>query len=109
MKKQNLLLLMLIPLLFLAACNSGTNTGGKIVANEKTDTMKYSISEKPFGTYDNNDITQYTITNPSGMAVSVINYGGIITRIIVSHKNGNKRKIIFNLQFLRSFFSKKKP
>ncbi len=109
MKKQNLLLLMLIPLLFLAACNSGTNTGGKIVANEKTDTMKYSISEKPFGTYDNNDITQYTITNPSGMAVSVINYGGIVTSIMVPDKDDNKGNVILSYDSLSGYLQKNNP
>ena len=108
MKKQNLLLLM-VTLLFLTACNNNTNTGSKTATNENQDTMKYSINEKPFGTYYNNDITQYTITNPSGMQVTIINYGGTVTGIFVPDKNGNKGNVVLSYDSLSGYLQKNNP
>lgn len=47
------------------------------------------IEEIPFGkTKDGKQITQFRLTNSSGMSVGIINYGGIVTSIEVPDKNG---------------------
>ncbi|MGN0776231.1 MAG: galactose-1-epimerase, partial [Candidatus Ventricola sp.] len=48
------------------------------------------ITTKPFGQMpDGQTVTQYTMTNKSGASVSLIDYGGIVTNIIVPDKDGN--------------------
>lgn len=48
-----------------------------------------AIMTKPFGsTPAGQAVTQYTMTNHAGASVSVIDYGGIVTNIIVPDKNG---------------------
>ncbi len=44
--------------------------------------------ERPFGTYEGRAVTEYTLTNQQGMELSVINYGGAVTRLLVP---GSKR------------------
>ena len=48
-----------------------------------------AISKKPFGvTPDGHDVTQFALTNARGASVRVINYGAILTNIIVPDRNG---------------------
>ncbi|MDD3335999.1 MAG: galactose mutarotase [Eubacteriales bacterium] len=48
-----------------------------------------SISQKPFGISPKGDaVTKYTLTNAHGASVSVIDFGGVVTSIIVPDKNG---------------------
>ena len=110
MKKQNLLLV-IVSLLFVASCNStnDTNTESKTVSNEKQDTMKFSITEAPFGTHDSSAVTQYTLTNPSGMQVKILNYGGTITGIMVPDKNGNKGNVLLSFDSLSGYTQKNNP
>ena len=65
--------------------------------------MKCSISEKPFGIFDNRPVTQYTLTNNNGMQVSVINYGATLTRIITPDKNNIKGNVIFGFESLDGY------
>jgi aldose 1-epimerase len=45
-------------------------------------------SEKPFGQTPNNEaVTLYTLKNSKGMEVQIMNYGAIITKIMVPDKN----------------------
>ena len=48
------------------------------------------LTKEPFGTLkDGTPITRWTMENDFGMKVSVLNYGGIIQRILVPDKNKN--------------------
>lgn len=48
-----------------------------------------AISKKSFGvTPDGREVTQFTMTNARGASISVINYGAILTNIIVPDRNG---------------------
>jgi aldose 1-epimerase len=49
--------------------------------------MKPTITEKPFGSFENQPVTQYTLTNANGMQVSIINYGGTVTNIMTPDKD----------------------
>ena len=47
------------------------------------------IRSKPFGvTKEGANVTEYILSNPSGMSVSVLDYGCVIKNIIVPAKNG---------------------
>ncbi|MEO6454769.1 MAG: aldose epimerase family protein [Ginsengibacter sp.] len=112
MKKQNQLLLIFsfTFLLFLTSCNNNNTNNTAAAEEEKKDTMsKFIITEKPFGTFNNESITKYTITNPSGVQVSIINYGGIVTDIIVPDKNGNKENVVLSYDSLSGYLQKNSP
>jgi aldose 1-epimerase len=89
----------------LFACNNN-NTKSK----EDMETQKgYSITEKEFGKVDSAAITQYTITNPSGMKVSIINYGGTITELFTPDKNKNLGDVVLGYSSLEGFRQEGNP
>ena len=79
--KINLLLLLI---LFLMACQ------GKVDVSPNNNQKKFiaSMTEKAYGTLDGQRINEYTFQNAKGMSISIINYGGIITKIEVPDKDG---------------------
>jgi aldose 1-epimerase len=110
MQKQSQLLLSVssLFLLFLTACNNKSQTNNN-VSEVKKDTMKFSINEEPFGDYNNEAVTKYTITNPSGMQVSILNYGGTVTSIITPDKDGNNGNVILSYDSLAGYIQKGNP
>ena len=93
-----------LPYLFLIAtvfsCKSKPSTDASAI---------YAISEKPFGKIDTTDITEYTISNPSGMKVSILNYGGTVTKIITKDKAGNDGDVILGYDSLGGYLQKGNP
>ena len=48
-----------------------------------------SVTMKPFGqTASGEQVTEYTLTNESGAYVSIIDFGGIVTKIVVPDRDG---------------------
>ena len=48
-----------------------------------------SITTKPYGqTAAGENVTEYTLTNETGASVSIIDFGGIVTRILVPDRDG---------------------
>jgi aldose 1-epimerase len=69
----------------------------------ETDTMKF-VTKAPFGkTADGKEVFKYTLTNANGLALSVINYGGIVTNLIVPDKQGAKADIVLGYDSLSSY------
>ncbi|MFI5130006.1 MAG: aldose epimerase family protein [Chitinophagales bacterium] len=94
--------------LFNVACNNGTeNTNEK--KEPETNEMKAGISEKPYGTYEQKPVTEYTIINANGMQVSVINYGGAITKLITPDKNKVMGDVVTGFESLEGFLQKGVP
>lgn len=106
MKKQ-IQLLSVTFMLFLAACNN--NSSEKKSEEQKQRTMKFSSTQKPFGTHEGQTITKYTFTNPSGMEVSIINYGGTVTDIITPDKTGNEGNVVLGFDSLSGYLQKGNP
>ncbi|MES2332356.1 MAG: aldose epimerase family protein [Bacteroidota bacterium] len=100
MKKQAFLLLT-TGLFFLAACNN----------NKPTDesAMKPGITEKPFGVFENEAITQYTLTNANGMKVSIINYGGTVTNLMTPDKDKHMGDVVLGFDSLGGYLQKGNP
>ena len=90
-----------ITTIFLVACNSGTS--------KKETVSAAAITEKNYGESDGKKITEYTMTNASGMQVSIINYGGTVTSIITPDKNGNKGDVILGFDSLAGYVQKGNP
>jgi aldose 1-epimerase len=97
-------------LLFLFACNNGNNSA----SNEETthvtaDSMKASITEKPFGNYNNAAVAEYTITNSSGMQAGILNYGGTITKLITPDKKGKMGDVVLGFETFSGYTQKNEP
>lgn len=87
---------------FLSACNN----------EQKEDTsagMKFSITQKPFGVFSNGPVTQYTLTNPNGMQVSILNYGGTITNIFTPDKNNQLGDVVLGFDSMPGYLQKNNP
>ena len=81
-----------------------------MIDSQPTDSAKkFTISEKPFGSFDGENVTEFTITNPSGMQVSIINYGGIVTRILTPDKNNEIGDVILGFESLSGYLQKNNP
>ena len=89
--------------LFLLSCNPGTE-------NKETNTVgKISIAEKPFGSFNNESVTEYTLTNADGMMISILNYGGTVTKIITKDKTGKEGNVILGYDSLAGYLQKGNP
>ena len=62
-----------------------------------------SITKKPFGNFENNPVTAFTISNEKGMQVTVINYGATITQIITPDKEGIASNVILGFDSLDGY------
>ncbi len=83
------------------ACNNNTAT--------KTGTSSFSVTEKKIGIIDSSVITEYTITNPDGMKVSIMNYGGTVTQLFTKDKEGVFGDVILGYDSLTGFLQKGNP
>ncbi len=97
---KNLILLLMSVSLF-ASCNNENKHG------ENTNTN--SVSEKPFGEYEGRPVTEYTLRNGNGMEVSIINYGGAITRLVTPDREGNMGDVVTGFASLEGFLQKGNP
>lgn len=68
-----------------------------------------SISKKPFGSFENKPVTEYTLQNAGGMQVSIINYGAAITRIVVADKNNRFANVVNGFDNLDDYLSSNNP
>lgn len=93
--------------LSLVACNNDGQPGKTMDATEKQGS--YSFTETPYGNFDGQAITEYTITNPSGVQVSIINYGGTVTKLMVPDKKGAMGDVVLGYENLDGFLQKGNP
>src|SRR6266487_795638 len=104
-------LILLTNLLFVIACNNSVNsdTNSKDTTAQKIDNTKEGITEKPFGNFENQPVTEYTLTNSSGMHVSILNYGGTVTKLIVPDKNGDPGDVVLGFDSFDGYLQKNDP
>jgi aldose 1-epimerase len=86
-------------LLAFSACNNAAE-------EKKTATM---LTSQPYGNLADTEIVQYTLTNPDGMIVKVLNYGGVITDIITKDKDGTPGNVVLSYDTLAGYLQTGNP
>ena len=62
------------------------------------------VEKKPFGkTADGQAVDQYTLTNSKGASVDILNYGGIITHVMVPDKDGKLGDVVLGCSSIGSY------
>jgi aldose 1-epimerase len=56
------------------------------------------ITDRLFDVYNNESVIEYTLVNDSGMSVSCLNYGCIITKILVPDRNGKIENVVLGFE-----------
>lgn len=95
-------------ILLFGACKSKPDSSSSTKPGE-TAASKASITERPFGEFEGKPVTEYTITNASGMQVSVINYGGTVTSLMVPDKDKVLGNIVLGYDSLSGYLQKGNP
>lgn len=90
-----------------SACNQPASTSTE--TSTKDTIMRTSITEKKFGSVNNQDIVQYIITNAAGFSISVINYGATLTSITAKDRNGNNDNILLHFESMDGYLQKGNP
>ena len=103
--KKTILLFLMTAILFAMACKEKKQTNPETAENKTT----AGITEKLFGKIGDTVITEYTLTNKAGMQVSIINYGGIVTKLITPDKSGAMGDVVTGFENLDGFLQKGNP
>jgi aldose 1-epimerase len=67
---------------------------------------KFSVTSKPFGEIEGKPVELYTLTNESGAKVSITNYGGTVTSIVVPDKDGKMDDVVLGFDTLAEYVEK---
>jgi aldose 1-epimerase len=108
MKIQSLLVASFV--VAMMSCNdssTGSTTSSSDSSNQNQN--KVGITERPFGNFEGKAITEYTLTNGNGMQLSIINYGGTITKLTAPDKNGTLGDVVLGYDSLSGFIQKGNP
>lgn len=74
------------------------------MAQSKSLKTKMLISETPFGkTATNEVVTRYSLKNSQGMEVQIMNYGAIITKILVPDKNNVMEDVVLGFDNVEDY------
>ncbi|MGG9963516.1 aldose epimerase family protein [Ferruginibacter sp. SUN106] len=98
--------LILAASVFLFSCNNSTENKDTTAANTTT---KMGITEKSFGSFNGEAVTEYTLTNANGMQVGIINYGGTLTKILTKDKDGKLGDVILGFDSIAGYTQKGNP
>ena len=106
-KSNKLILAALLASAIISCKSSPKNSETK---SDTVDTQnEASQSVRTFGTVDGQEVKQYTLTNPSGMIVNILNYGGYVTNIIVPDKAGVKEDVVLGFDSLAGYLQQGNP
>jgi len=103
MKNNRVVVLGLLVILFIFNQSCSFNNSN----NKGMGTAK--ITTQNFGTFEGKPITEYTLTNAHGMQVGIINYGGIITKIITQAKDSSWGDVVTGYESLDGYLQKDNP
>lgn len=70
----------------------------------------FNVTKSPYGTTsDGKAVDEYTLTNPNGMEVKIITYGGIVDSVKVPDRNGNLANVALGFPTLKDYETKNSP
>jgi aldose 1-epimerase len=107
MKVQSLLIAALA--IAVMSCNNSSSQTSSSSDSSTQNQNKVGITEKPFGNTDGQAITEYTLTNANGMQLSVMNYGGTITKLMVPGKDGKLGDVVLGYESLDGYLQRANP
>lgn len=84
---------------FSTACNT----------QKKEQPQEAGITVNDYGMIGTITVKHYTIRNKGGMQVSVLNYGGTITEIVVPDRNGNFENVVLAFSSLEGYLGENNP
>jgi len=80
------------------------NTAQGKPGNQTTGELKMMVTKEAYGKLsDGTQIDQYTLTNPNGLKVKLINYGAIITSVETPDRNGKIENITLHRDLLADY------
>jgi len=95
--------------LVVTRCNNTANQSASSSDSSNKNENKVGITERPFGNTDGKAITEYTLTNANGMQLSIINYGGTITKLTTPDKNGKFGDVVLGYDSLSGYLQRGNP
>jgi len=84
-----------------------TSCSGNLDRKKTNEVM--NMKRHIYGETEGKQIYQYTFNNEHGMSVSIINYGGIVTHLLVPDKKGNMADIALGYDSLSSYIENNNP
>lgn len=87
-------------LFFFGSCK---NDKKDIESTPQADTMSTQPHQSFGKTPEGAEVTEYTLKNKNGISISVINYGGIITRLIAPDRTGKLEDIVLGYDSLEGY------
>ena len=105
---KSLPILSVLTMCALTACNNESNNPIAQAPAEQSATG-YKITEQSFGSFEGQPITEYTLTNPSGMQVSIINYGGAVTKLLAPDREKQMGDVVTGYASIEGFTQKENP
>jgi len=78
--------------------------GGLIMKRNTSEQVEITIN-KFANTHDGQEVLQYTLKNENGLALSVLNFGGIITNLYVPDRKGNFNDIVLGYNRLEDYIN----
>jgi aldose 1-epimerase len=81
-------------------------TGGAALTAEAATAATPGITKSPFGRVHGKRIAKYTLTNATGMSVSILTYGGIIQSIHVPDRAGHDADVTLGFANIHGYRSK---
>lgn len=91
------------------SCNDVPDQNSEIKSDTLQTRNDSSQSVQTFGTVEGQEVKQYTLTNPQGMIVKIINYGGYVTNIIVPDKAGAKADVVLGFESIEGYLQAGNP
>ena len=82
---------------------TGCNLSNKKTGTNSSDSLKTFIMKENYGTVDGKPVYLFTLSNKNGITFKITNYGGIITHILVSDKNGKMGDIALGYDSLKGY------
>ncbi|MDB4370420.1 hypothetical protein N9Z23_03910, partial [Akkermansiaceae bacterium] len=67
---------------------------------------KFSVTSRPFGEVNGKPVELYTLANESGASVSITNYGGTVTSIVVPDKTGKMGDVVLGFDTVAEYVEK---